>query len=140
MLPESRHVGVFKVVHRKLQLLGKAHFAIRDRSAGVWIAGPHDVVDRVHILQERGDALHAVSQFGADGVEVESAALLEVGELGDLQAIEHDLPAHAPRAARGPLPVVLFKLEVVLDQVDPNCLSDSRYSSCTLTGGGLRMS
>ena len=64
------------------------------------------------------DALQAVGELGADGVEIESAALLEVGELGDLQAVEHDLPADAPCAARGPLPVVFFKLEVVVLEVD----------------------
>ena len=44
--------------------------------------------------------------------------LLEVGELGDLQAVEPDLPAEAPRADGGLLPVVLDEADVVGCEVD----------------------
>ncbi len=53
-----------------------------------------------------------------DRIEIESAALLEVSELRDLQAIQHHLPTNAPRTQRRRLPVVLFKFQVVLTQVD----------------------
>ena len=65
-----------------------------------------------------GDAFEAVGQLGRDGVEVDAAALLEVGELGDFEAIEHDLPADAPCAEGRRLPVIFFELDVVLAQVD----------------------
>jgi len=60
----------------------------------------------------------AVGDLSADGVEVHPAALLEVGELGDFEAVEHDLPANAPGSADGPLPVVFLELDVVLAEVD----------------------
>src|SRR6202000_1938291 len=46
----------------------------------------------------------------------------EVGELGNLQAVEHHLPAHAPGAAGGPLPVIFFELDVVPAQVNAHRL------------------
>ena len=49
------------------------------------------------------------------------AALLKISELGYFQAVEHDLPANAPRPQRGRLPVVLFKLEIMLAQVNAQC-------------------
>ena len=48
------------------------------------------------------------------GLQLQAARLLEVGELGDLHAVEHHLPADAPGAERGRLPVVLLEAEVVL--------------------------
>src|SRR5439155_18821852 len=54
--------------------------------------------------------------------EVDPPDLLEVRELGDLQAVEHDLPADAPGAERRGLPVVFFEPDVVLARVDPACL------------------
>src|SRR5579872_5856763 len=122
VLPELRNVGFFKVIDRKLQLFGQPHLAISDGRASLRITRPHDIVDRVHILQKRGDALHAVGKLGTHGIEIKSAALLEVGELRDLQPVEHDLPAYAPRTASGPLPVVFFELEVVLLQIDAHGL------------------
>ena len=83
---------------------------------------PDDVVDGIDILEEGGDALEAVGEFGAHGVEIDAAALLEVGELGDLQTVEHDLPADAPGGKRGRFPVVLFKLDVVAGEVDADGL------------------
>src|SRR5256884_5809558 len=50
--------------------------------------------------------------------DLEAAALLEVGELGDLQAVEQNLPADAPCAEGRGFPVVLFKTNVVLLEVD----------------------
>ncbi len=63
--------------------------------------------------EEHGDALQAVGDLGADRLELEAARLLEVGELGDLHAVEHHLPADAPRAERRRLPVVLLEAQVV---------------------------
>ena len=44
--------------------------------------------------------------------------MLEVGELRDLEAIKHHLPSDAPCAERRRLPVIFFKLDVVLAQVN----------------------
>ena len=120
MLPGLLHVGNFKVVHRELQFVGVAHVAILHRVAGPRIARPYNVVDRVHILQECSDALEAVRQLNGNWEQIHAAALLEVSELRDFEAVEHHLPAHAPRAQRGRFPVIFFKLDVVLAQVDAN--------------------
>ncbi len=101
---------------------GQADLAVGDFPAGLaifrWLDGPDDVVDGIDVLEEAGDALEAIGDLAGDGVEVHAAALLEVGELCDLEAVEHDLPADAPGAADGPLPVVFFELDVVLAEVD----------------------
>ena len=82
----------------------------------------------------------SVRQFRTDRIEVHAAALLEVGELRDLQAIEHHLPADAPRSQRRRFPIVFFELDVMLPQgQSPARPSDSRYSSCTFSGGGFRI-
>src|SRR5215469_1678901 len=121
VLPESRNVGVLEVVNGELQLLFKTNLAVRDRRSGIRVARPHDVINGIDVLDEGGDALETVGELGADGVQIEAAALLEVGELRDLESVEHDLPADAPCAPGGPLPVVFFELQVMLGEIDANC-------------------
>ena len=53
-----------------------------------------------------------------DTVEVHASALLEIGELGDLQTVEHHLPADTPRAKSRRFPVIFFELDIVLAQID----------------------
>src|SRR5215472_13572884 len=118
MLPQRIDIRLFKVVYRHLQLVLIAHITISDFPSRLRITGPHDVIDTVYVLQKRCDALQAVGQLGGDGVEIDATALLEVGKLGDLQAVEHHLPAHAPSRQRRRLPVVFFELDVMLAQVD----------------------
>ena len=79
---------------------------------------PHEVVDAVHSLQVHGETLEAVGELDGDGVEVEAAELLEVRELGGLHAVDPDLPALAPGAERGTLPVVLDEAHVVIGEID----------------------
>ena len=122
MLPQPLHVSHFKVVNGELQLLGQAHVAVSHGRARFRIARPHNVINRVHVLQKRRDALHSIRELGADGIEIHPAALLEVGELRNFQTVQHHLPAHAPRTARRPLPVVFFELQVVMFQVDAHGL------------------
>ena len=52
------------------------------------------------------------------GRKVDAAALLEIGELGDLEAVEQDLPADPPGADRRRFPVVLVEAEVVVLEGD----------------------
>src|SRR5208283_6200624 len=81
---------------------------------------PTNLVHALHILQERADALQSIGDLHRDRVQVNSPALLEVGELGNLQSIQQHLPANAPRAQRGRLPVVFFKTDIVGAQIDSN--------------------
>ena len=118
MRPETIHIGIFEVIDRVLQFLGQSHIAIGDRSAGIRIARPDHIVDRIHILHEGAQTLEPISQLSADGVQIETAALLEVSELGDLHPIHHHLPAHAPRAHSRPFPVIFLEFQVVFLQVD----------------------
>ncbi len=50
--------------------------------------------------------------------EIDAAALLEIGELRDFEAVQHHLPAHAPCAERWILPVVFFEFQIVFAEVD----------------------
>src|SRR5579883_2386574 len=111
-LPEHFDVGEFKVVFRELALVLEADLAVFDAGR------PFDVVDAIDVLEESGDALQAISQFGGYQVEIEATALLKVGELGDLEAVEHHLPADAPGTEGWSFPIVLFELDVVLGEVD----------------------
>ncbi len=77
------------------------------------------VEDVVVAPQEHADALNAVGQLGAHGPAVEAAHLLEVGELADLHAVQHHLPAYAPGAQGRGFPVVLFEAQIMLGEIDP---------------------
>src|SRR6266403_1138624 len=105
-------IAAIKTVFGKLLLLHQADVAVS------FVRGPAQGVDALHTLEERANAFEAVGEFDGDGVEVDAAALLEVGELGDLETVEQNLPADAPCAERRGFPVVLFKTNVVLLEVD----------------------
>jgi hypothetical protein len=53
-------------------------------------------------------------------MQIRSAALLKVSELRNLKAVEHHLPANSPGPQRGRLPVIFFKLDVVLAKINPD--------------------
>src|SRR5690606_19173303 len=78
---------------------------------------PLEVVDVVHVLQVHGDALEPVRELAADGLAVDASALLEIGELADLEPVEPDLPAETPRPERRGLPIILDETDVVLRRV-----------------------
>jgi hypothetical protein len=73
-------------------------------------------------LQVHRQALQAVGDLAGDRLAVDAADLLEVGELGHLHAVEPDLPAQAPAAQRGVLPVVFDEADVVGLQVEAHRL------------------
>ena len=54
----------------------------------------------------------------ATGSSVQTAGLLEIGELGDFLAVQPYFPAQTPGAQGGALPIVLHEPHVVLPQVD----------------------
>src|SRR5262249_25870321 len=122
VFPQLLNIRPLEVVYRHLQLFLIAHIAIENGLPARRIARPHDVINAIDVLQERSDALQTKGQLGADGIEIDAAALLEVGELRDLEAIEHHLPAHAPCRQRRRLPVILFELDVVFAQIDAESL------------------
>jgi hypothetical protein len=68
-------------------------------------------IDALHI---HGEPLQAVGQLARDGIAIEAADLLEIGELRHLHAVAPHLPAEAPGAQRRALPVVLDEADVVL--------------------------
>ena len=83
--------------------------------------------------------LQSVGELGRDQIQIDPAALLEISELGDLQAIQHHLPADAPGAQRGRFPVILFELDVVLARSMPMAFRLPRYWSMTSAGEGFRI-
>src|SRR5690606_4191609 len=64
------------------------------------------------------DALESVGDLAGDRPAVEAAGLLEIGELGDLHAVQPDLPAEPPGAERRRLPVVLDEADVMDQRID----------------------
>ena len=71
------------------------------------------------------------------GLQLDPAHLLEVGELGDLHAVEPHLPPQAPGAERGRLPVVLDEADVVLPRVDAEAPQRLEVQLQDVRGGRL---
>src|SRR5882757_2366537 len=107
-------IAAIETVDRKLLLFREANVAV------ALVLRPAEIVDALDALQERADPLKPVGQLNRDGVQVNSTTLLEVGELGDLQSIEQNLPTDPPGAQGRRLPVVFLKPNVVLLEVDSN--------------------
>ena len=117
MLPRFVHVRGFKVVHRKLLFFRQPHFPVF-RLLPFSIARPHNVVHAVNILKKRGDPFQSIRQLSGNRIQIHAPALLEISELRDLQAVEHHLPANAPRSQGWRLPVIFLELDVVLPQIN----------------------
>ena len=136
-----QHLGVrhLEVVGAELALVLLVDVAVGDDVLGAVLlpARPHEVVDAVHALQVHGEPLEAVGDLDGDGVEVEAAELLEVGELGGLHAVDPDLPALAPGAERGALPVVLDEAHVVLGEDDAEGLERAQVHVLDVGRGRL---
>ena len=130
-LPEHLDVGKLEVVFRELILVLKADLGVFDAGS------PFDVVNAFDVLEEGNQALESIGELGGDEVEIEAAALLEVGELGDFEAVEHDLPADAPGAEGRGFPVVLFELDVVLGEVDADGFEAAEVLIDDVGGRGL---
>ena len=92
------------------------HVAVLDAAA------PVEVIDIIDTLDVHGDAFDAVGQLARDRLEVNAAALLEIGELGDFHAVQPDFPAEAPGTERRRLPVILDKPDIMLGRIDTETL------------------
>src|SRR6266481_2476872 len=109
---DRRRIAAIETVDRKLLLFREANVAV------ALVLRPAELVDALDTLQERADPLKSVGQLDRDGIQVNSTALLEVGELGDLEPIEQDLPTDPPGAQGRRLPVVFLKPNIVLLEID----------------------
>src|ERR1700687_1490371 len=74
MLPRLFDVSELEVINRELQLIGKTHVTVGRNTAAVRIAGPHNVVNRVFILQERCDAFQPVRELSRNWVQINATA------------------------------------------------------------------
>src|SRR5713226_6854914 len=105
-------IAAVEAVHRKLLLLRQPDVSV------TLVLGPAQIVDALNPLQKRADALQPVSQLDRDRIQVDSAALLEVSELRNLEPVEQYLPADPPGTERRRLPVVFLKPNVMFLEVD----------------------
>src|SRR6267154_6761357 len=105
-------IAAVETVGRKLLLFREANVAV------ALVLRPAEIVDALDTLKERAYPLKPVGQLDRDGVQVNSTALLEVGELRNLQPVEQDLPTDPPGAECRRLPVVFLKPNVVLLEID----------------------
>ena len=128
-----RHVDLSERVLRLLDFVAVPHVAV------LHARRPLEVVDVVDVLQRHRESLDPVGQLDRDRRQVDAAGLLEVGELGDLLAVEQHLPADAPGAERRRLPVVFLEAHVVGAQVDAAGLETLQISCCTSSGAGFRI-
>ena len=96
---EVRHIGLLEVEARHLHLVLMKHIAVGHCTCGTF--RPYQVVDGIDALQVHGDTLEAVGDLSGYRVALKPSRLLEVGELGDLHAVQPDFPAQPPGAQRG---------------------------------------
>src|SRR6267154_395293 len=105
-------ITAIETVDRKLLFFREANVAV------ALVLRPAEIVDALDALKERAYPLKPIGQLDRDGVQVNSTALLEVGELRNLQPVEQDLPTDPPGAQGRRLPVVFLKPNVMLLEVD----------------------
>ena len=113
MIEQQLGVGVLEIVAGIFLLGLQEDVAIGDlvlALAAIEVEIEH-AVDALHI---HGEPLEPVGQLAGDGIAVEAADLLEIGELRHLHAVAPHLPAEPPGAERRALPVVLDEADVVL--------------------------
>ena len=135
--PVRLDVGVVQVVAAHLVLLLAERLTVGDDTA-VGFAGVGDVLEVGDALLRHQDAFDPVGQFHGNRVEVLPADLLEVGELGDLHAVEPHLPAESPGADGGLRPVVLDETHVVGVEVDPEGLQRPEVELLRVAGFGFQ--
>lgn len=99
-------------------VLGLLHFVLVVDVAVGHVLVPLQVVDGFHALQIHGQTFQTIGQLHADGMQVDAAHLLEVGELAHFHAVEPHFPAQAPGAQGGRFPVVFHKADIVLGGID----------------------
>ena len=114
--PQHPNIRHFKVIDGKLLFFLEAHIAV------LHARRPLDVIHTGFVLQKGDEAFQTVGDLGGDKLQIDASALLEVGELGNLKAVQHHLPTYAPSPQRGRFPVVFLKLDVMLAEIDANRL------------------
>ena len=92
---ELIHIGVLEVIRRLLALVLQVDIAVADFAA-VRRDGPYQVVNAIDVLQVHGDTLKPIGQLAGDGVALDAARLLEVGELSHFHAVEPYFPTQTP--------------------------------------------
>ena len=90
--------------------------AVSDPS--VWAVGPHDIEDAFLTLYVHGKPLKSVGDLAHHRTTVQTADLLEVGELRNLHAIQPHFPAKTPRSERRGLPIIFDESDVMGQQVE----------------------
>ena len=98
---------------------------------------PAQIPDAFHVLQVHRQPLEAVGDFDRHRFAVDAAALLEIGELGDLHAIQPHLPPHTPGPEGGGFPVVLDETNVVIGRLNAKGLQGGEVGLLNAIGRWL---
>ena len=117
LLAHHINVGDLEVVGGELTLVLEEDLTVGHGRAIGQIA-PDQVVDARDALSVHCDALETIGDLDGNRIALDAADLLEVGELGDLHAVQPNLPTEAPGAERRALPVVLDEADVVLSRIE----------------------
>ena len=130
-LAKAAYIRDFIIIFAVLELFLAAELAVFD---GVV---PGLIPNGGGIVEGDEDAVEAVGDLDGDGVEALPADLLEIGELGDLLAVEPDLPTQAPGGDGELLPVILHQADVVLAGVDADGLEGFEIELDRVAGIGF---
>ena len=117
LLKQELGVGDLEVVTGVLALVFQIDVAVGEHDA-VLAAAPYDVEHAVDALDIHRQTLQAIGDLHGNGAALETADLLEVGELRHLHAVDPDLPTKAPRTKRRAFPVVFDEAHVMLVGID----------------------
>ena len=90
------------------------------------------------MLQIHRDAFGPVRDFDGNGIQLDPADFLEVGELGNLHPVETHLPAQAPGPQCRGLPIVLNETDVVLFRVNPQLGQTLQVQRLNIVRSGLQ--
>src|SRR5258708_26809469 len=107
-LSRNHGIGVLEVISGELLFLKEPNLPVGA------IGGPKNMVDAVDSLEIGANSIEAVGQLDRHRIEINAAALLEVGELRDFQAVQKHLPTDAPGTQRGRLPIVFLEAHIVI--------------------------
>ncbi|ABV16057.1 hypothetical protein CKO_05014 [Citrobacter koseri ATCC BAA-895] len=111
------HIGVFEVVGGLLHFVLMEHVAIGGFTQRA--VAPDQVVNAVYALNVHSQTFQAVGDLTGNRLTLQTANLLEVGELSHFHAVQPHFPTQTPGAQRRVFPVIFHETDIVDSRVHP---------------------
>ena len=105
------HVGIFEVIGGLLHFVLMEHVAVGGFTQRA--IAPDQIVNAVDTLDIHSQTFQTVGDLAGDRLTLQTANLLEVGELRDFHTVQPHFPTQPPGAQRRVFPVVFDEANVV---------------------------